>query len=341
MAEHYESPTMSFMLDVGLRTAEDKMWHYLKDLAHSAVWLMGGAYTRHSRGRRGPLPQRIAQAQGARKGQGRAPSRDAASQQLTKEPLLHQCLDEMSDVAVGSTRDEAASILPARLQGLLRGFLTAPGPITIWANPFWRAMFGRWSMPHEQHDVAEFLQCVAEFCPTMVQSLGMRRESRTQESGILETRDLGNSLPPSISPSNGVLSGRVGTSVQRLIDDWSQQADVHAALSEPRVLIVQAGRSRQDEAGHANSKWGYDVILDRVVWFPVFTNGLPTRSIRLKLCSFVVHRGPSLHMGHYQAILYVDAERFLADDNVVARPCTAIESSGSGVDSYFFVYSRA
>ena len=195
-------------------------------------------------------------------------------------------------------------------------------------------------MPHEQHDVAEFLQCMAECCPTIVQSLGMRRESRTQESGVLEARDLGNSLPPSISPSNGVLSGRVGTSVQRLIDDWSQQADVHAALSEPRVLIVQAGRSCQDESGHANSKWGYDIIPDRVVWFPVFTNGLPTHSVRLKLCSFVVHRGHSFHTGHYQAILNVDAERFLADDNV-ARPCTAIESSGSGVDSYLFVYSRA
>ena len=52
MAEHCESPTMSFMLDVGLRTVEDKIWHYLKSLAHYAVWLMGGAYMRHSRRRR-------------------------------------------------------------------------------------------------------------------------------------------------------------------------------------------------------------------------------------------------------------------------------------------------
>ncbi|CAE7705387.1 unnamed protein product, partial [Symbiodinium necroappetens] len=44
MAEAYESPTM---MDVGLRTVEaGKMWHLLNDLAHSAVWLMAGAYMR-------------------------------------------------------------------------------------------------------------------------------------------------------------------------------------------------------------------------------------------------------------------------------------------------------
>ena len=113
------------------------------------------------------------------------------------------------------------------------------------------------------------------------QMLGVRWESRTQATGALETRDSGNSLPLLISPSNEVLSGRVGTSVQRLIDDWSQQADVHAAVSEPRALIIQAGRFRQDVVEQSGSKCGYDIIRDRVVHFPVFTEGLATRSAGL------------------------------------------------------------
>ncbi|CAE7938865.1 unnamed protein product [Symbiodinium sp. KB8] len=72
MAEQYSSPTMSFMMDVGLRTKEaGEMWHLLNKLSHSSVWVMSGAYLRHARLMRDTMAQRVAQAQGGRKGAGK------------------------------------------------------------------------------------------------------------------------------------------------------------------------------------------------------------------------------------------------------------------------------
>ena len=72
MAEQYSSPTMSFMMDVGLRTQEaGEMWQLLHKLSHSSVWVMSGAYLRHARLMRDAAAQRVAQAQGGRKGVGK------------------------------------------------------------------------------------------------------------------------------------------------------------------------------------------------------------------------------------------------------------------------------
>ena len=75
MAENCESPTMSSMLDAGLRTTEaNKMWQHLNVFTHSAVWVMSGSYVRHARLMRGPLAQRVAQVRrvhGGHKGGGK------------------------------------------------------------------------------------------------------------------------------------------------------------------------------------------------------------------------------------------------------------------------------
>ena len=72
MAEMYESPTLAFMLDVGLRTAEaGQMWQHMNKLAHSSVWVVCGAYSRHARLQRNPLAQKVAQMQGRSKGNNR------------------------------------------------------------------------------------------------------------------------------------------------------------------------------------------------------------------------------------------------------------------------------
>ena len=166
MAEAYESPTM---MDVGLRTVEaGKMRHLLNDLAHSAVWLMAGAYMRHSRMHRGPLAQRIAQAQesgvqqrtgqGQRQGQQAGPDDSSWERRIMNMIFRNQgkhCYTNAltkSLMMLWAQQDaEVACFLQAKLLGLFRGFLMAPRPITIWANPFWRASFHRWSSPNTQH----------------------------------------------------------------------------------------------------------------------------------------------------------------------------------------------
>ena len=64
MTETYTSPTLTFKLDLGLRTKEaGQIWEYMNSLAHSALWVAAGTYARHNRLQRDPLAQRVAQAQ--------------------------------------------------------------------------------------------------------------------------------------------------------------------------------------------------------------------------------------------------------------------------------------
>ena len=64
MAETYTSPTLTFKLDLGLRTTEaGQMWAYMNQLAHSALWVAAGTYARHNRLQRDPLAQKVAQTQ--------------------------------------------------------------------------------------------------------------------------------------------------------------------------------------------------------------------------------------------------------------------------------------
>ena len=64
MAETYTSPTLTFKLDLGLRTTEaGQMWAYMNQLAHSALWVAAGTYARHHRLQRDPLAQKVAQSQ--------------------------------------------------------------------------------------------------------------------------------------------------------------------------------------------------------------------------------------------------------------------------------------
>ncbi|CAE7232435.1 unnamed protein product [Symbiodinium necroappetens] len=64
MTKTYTSPTLTFKLDLGLRTTEaGQMWAYMNQLAHSALWVTAGAYARHTRLQRDPLAQKVAQTQ--------------------------------------------------------------------------------------------------------------------------------------------------------------------------------------------------------------------------------------------------------------------------------------
>ena len=218
---------------------------------------------RHARLQRGALAQQVAQSQHSKrggKGKGAGRSRGTAGKgkregQIVKMILVNRANHCYTNAPVWSlslldAQYGEAGILPVRLAGLLKSFTTTNRPVVVWDSMFWRALLSRWVYPHSQHDVADFLQHLGTCCPGLVESLGFRWEARSQETGDLETVDAGCSMPLYVSPSSEVQSGRVGTTVQRLIDDWHGQADMHAATSAPRALIVQAGRFSQDQQGN-------------------------------------------------------------------------------------------
>ena len=175
----------------------------------------------------------------------------------------------------------------------------------------------------------------------MVDTLGFRWEARSQETGVEEVVDAGCSVPLYVSPSSEVQCGRAGTTVQRLIEDWHEQADVHAAQAAPRALVVQAGRFSLDQHGNPVRKWRYDLVPDREIRVPRFTADGGVDRVTMRLSSFVVHRGDLPTCGHYQAILHIDEQLWLADDNNSARRCETVECSELGMDAYLLFYVAA
>ena len=62
LASEYSSPTLTMMLEIGLRTAEaNRLWSIFNNIAQTSVWLAVGAYCRHERLQRSALANRLAQ----------------------------------------------------------------------------------------------------------------------------------------------------------------------------------------------------------------------------------------------------------------------------------------
>eukprot|EP00439_Symbiodinium_sp_Y106_P076315 s529_g15.t1 len=222
-------------------------------------------------------------------------------------------------------------LLPVQLDSLLRSFTSAARPTVVWDSMFWRALLARWNNPHSQHDIAELLQHLGTCCPQMVETLGFRWEARSQETGVEAVVDAGCSVPLYVSPSSEVQWGRAGTTVQRLIEDWHEQADIHAAQTAPRALVIQAGRFSLDQHGNPVRKWRYDLVPDREIRVPRFTSDGGVDRVTMRLSSFVVHK----------AILHIDEQLWMADDNNSARRCETAECSEIGMDTYLLFYVAA
>ncbi|CAE7770501.1 unnamed protein product, partial [Symbiodinium necroappetens] len=135
MAETYASPTLTFKLDLGLRTTE----------AQSST-------TRPA----GPESCPVAEATAAQREQAQRVLRInilnsgnyCYANSLVKCLLMLECHHGWLD---------GTKLIPEPLQGILRGFMNARKPFALWDNPFWKTLVRDWRSPGIQHDVADFL----------------------------------------------------------------------------------------------------------------------------------------------------------------------------------------
>ena len=62
LAAEYQSPTLTMLCEIGMRTEEaTAAWKLMDRLCHSAAWLPSGCYVRHEKMQRSALAQRVAQ----------------------------------------------------------------------------------------------------------------------------------------------------------------------------------------------------------------------------------------------------------------------------------------
>ena len=83
LSEEYQSPTLTFILEVGLRTQEaNRIWQILNNMAQTSVWVAAGVFSRHERLQRTALASRVAQGYSNYSG---------GSSSVIRDSLLHQC----------------------------------------------------------------------------------------------------------------------------------------------------------------------------------------------------------------------------------------------------------
>ena len=124
---------------------------------------------------------------------------------------------------------------------LMSGFFRASGIPHVWGNPFWRTLLRGWQAPDAQHDVAEFLQFMAQQCQGLADMAGASWVARMEVPERLVQSDSGFSCPLGLLPPSCDC-----VSVAQLVQSWHLQDHAHALLYAPPVLVFQAGRFSYD-----------------------------------------------------------------------------------------------
>ena len=161
-----------------------------------------------------------------------------------------------------------------------------------------KARMRGWENPSRQHDVAEYVLflCRCDFLAHA--NLQFVWQARGLDGSMLRHLDGGQSVPLLLPPPGEVSRElHCETSIQRLLDMWQQQEEMHAA-------VVPSPACRFDyETGRSFAvKRRYYVTVDEYVAVPCFTDGLQTRGVIYKLSSVIVHLKVPWARGFYRRL---------------------------------------
>ena len=96
------------------------------------------------------------------------------------------------------------------------------------------------------------------------------------------------------------------------MDAWRQQDALHALGNASPLILIQLGRFRHRSHRHVRKYQGL-LLLDELVFIPIFEEGLRTQLQSYKPISGVFHIGNTPASGHYRAFL-CEADNAGADE---------------------------
>ncbi|CAE7801270.1 Pol [Symbiodinium sp. CCMP2592] len=319
MTKEVESATLPMLLDFGMRTpSANKAWGLLRDLC-------------------GPLTSTT--------------GFDAGKVHLGQQ-VLNLRLGNEHNYCYGNAvlrgllrlsydNGGLAGFFPPLLQTILNGALHHRGVYHIWKNPFWRAIMKGWQRPTAQHDAAEFLQHLVGQCPSLADVIGLTWASVEGDSSE-EHRDGGCFAPLLLHPpADSAQLERAGTTVQQLVDLWHRQDCIHAALTGPPNLVLQANRFVYDAQSGVSQKQHYCIGLDRSIRLPVYAQGGDFGHVIYDLCAVAYHLGESTVCGHYKTLVLLNNDSYIADDNQAAQRANTADLEECGKNAYLFFYTRS
>ena len=168
----------------------------------------------------------------------------------------------------------------------------------------WTPILLDWPRPQLQHDVAAFAShALPRLRSALMSGLWLaKREDphcRTVDEGPLH-------MPLPIPIPDGACT------LQECVDAWHQQDALHALGNASPLILIQLGRFRHRSHRHVRKYQGL-LLLDELVFIPIFEEGLRTQLQSYKPISGVFHIGNTPASGHYRAFL-CEADNAGADE---------------------------
>ena len=190
--------------------------------------------------------------------------------------------------------------LPRGIRQLRDAVLQNRGGILNLASHFGlRNVFQGWPLNNRQRDAAEFTNLVFN-------QVDLRQ-------AVWEAREFGRGAHNVIDAGSGMLYLELPSSdcdIQELVSAWSFQAQTHALATRSEYVLLQLGRFP-----HVRVRFHQQVRV------PVFSVGIDCEWETYFVIAGIVHYGETPLSGHYRAILRVQDDWWLTDDDVVAVPC--------------------
>ena len=129
-----------------------------------------------------------------------------------------------------------------------------------------------------------------------------------------------------LDPAEGLTAG----SLQVLLGNWHQQAQIHALDMAADNLFLQIPRFQVAEGGtvHKHSL-PLNIELDAPLQIPIFAddNSITVRWVAYEIMSRIVHEGHSPSQGHYRTVLLHpnrSGEHWYTEDGEVAAHAAAL-----------------
>ena len=208
--------------------------------------------------------------------------------------------------------------------------LKAGSAVLLMRSMVWTMILGPWAQPNRQHDMHELLVHLAP----RLQLPAVRGEwqfRRLEAAGVAICEQASTVYPITLDVPEEARG------LQHCIQVWHSR-HYHAALSgpAPALICLHLSRFRQRPGGAIVKDVQALPDMNEVLRLPCFENSSELRVHwqPYEVCAAALHLGPTVHEGHYQALLRSGAKLWLTDDNRSAAPLRVEQLASLSANAY-------
>ena len=208
--------------------------------------------------------------------------------------------------------------------------LKAGSAVLLMRSMVWTMILGPWAQPNRQHDMHELL---VHLMPRLkLPAVGGEWQFRRLEAAGVAICEQASTVSPITLDVPEEARG-----LQHCIQAWHSR-HYRAALSghAPALICLHLSRFRQRLGGAIVKDVQALTDMLEVIRLPCFENSseLLVRWIPYEVCAAAPHFGPTVHEGHYKALLRSGTKLWLTDDNQCAAPLAIAQLASLSANTY-------